>query len=138
MERVARVFAQNKHSREIVDDDEFVRALWPAIVGKTIARHTGRVRLVRSTLIVEVEDTIWQRQLHSLSRQIVDRLQKGMGTTAIQDVEFRIGVPRMRPQRELSLSGSPQRATDLTDEAERIQDPVLKKVYRLSRKKATA
>jgi hypothetical protein len=104
-------------------------------VGKAIAAHTLRVKLVRETLVVEVEDAIWQKQLYCLSGQIVDRLHQVTGSTAIKDVEFRVGAPRRQPQRAPSRDSAPGA---VPDEADGIQDPVLNKVYRLSRKRATA
>ena len=132
MERAARLFKNNKYSRQIIGDEDIVRGLWPAAVGKAIARHTGKMTVVRNTLVVEVEDAIWQKQLFCLSRQIVDRVQKLMGSTSIAEIEFRIGIPRRQPQRAESIHPFS------LDGAEGIQDPVLKKVYRLSRKRATA
>ena len=135
MERASRLLNKHKYSQEFLDPDDCIKAVWPAAVGKSIARHTTRLKLVRDTLVVGVEDAIWQKQLFSLSSQILDRLQKCMGSTAIMHLEFRT-IPRKRePQREQSpltnLAGTPE-------EAERIQDPVLKKVYLLSRKRSTA
>ena len=131
MERAARLIGNKKISRELVSDDEIIRGLWVAAVGKKIAEHTLRLKLVRTNLVVEVEDAIWQRQLHGLSRQIIDRIQKLSGSNDVQEIEFRIGVPRREPQRaetrESQLSG---------DEAESIQDPVMQRLYRLSRKKS--
>lgn len=138
MERAARLIKNNKYARRIVGDEDVARGLWPAAVGKTIARHTGRVTLVRATLVVEVEDVLWQRQLHSLTKQIVTRLQNLMGSTVVNDVEFRIGVPKRQPQRAQSAHTPLFAPVDPNDEAERIEDPVLKKVYRISRKRATA
>lgn len=132
MERAARLVSKSTNSQRIIDNDDVVRALWPAAVGKVVARHTGRLTIVRETLVVEVEDAIWQRQLHALGSQIVSRLQKGMASTLIRKIEFRIGIPKRQPQR------ADQPALTVADEADRIQDPVLKKVYRLSRKRATA
>ncbi|MGA8030538.1 MAG: DUF721 domain-containing protein [Bryobacteraceae bacterium] len=132
MERAARLLKNKKVSRQILTEDDIARAIWPAAVGKAIAARTSRLKLVRSTLVVEVEDAIWQKQLHSLTAQILARLRKVTGDDTIRDIEFRIGIPRREPQRAESV-----RADD-SDEAERIQDPVLKKIYRLSRKKATA
>lgn len=139
MERAARLIKNKKVSREILSDEEIARAVWATAVGKAIAAHTARLKLVRSTLVVEVEDAIWQKQLFYLSAQIVARVRQLTGSDVVRDVEFRIGVPRREPQRAESPRG-----TDLfsglngsEDEAERIQDPVLKKVYRLSRRKAT-
>lgn len=138
MERAARLFKNKQVSREVFSVEDVARAAWPTAVGKAIASHTSRVRLVRQTLIVEVEDAIWQRQLHTLSRQILDRLIKVTGSTQITDLEFRIGVPRREPQRAETRQPGLLSEPGALDEANDIQDAVLKKVFRLSRKKATA
>jgi len=116
------------------------RAAWPLAVGKAIARHTSHVRLVREKLVVEVEDAIWQRQLHTLSTQILDRLRKYTGSPLVSQLEFRIGIPRRSVQRAESTEhlAAGLRSQAHGDDAETILDPVLKKVYRLSRKKASA
>src|SRR3954452_9477511 len=136
MERAARLFKNRSVSREIMSEEDVFRAAWPLAVGKAIARHTSHVRLVREKLVVEVEDAIWQRQLHTLSSQILNRLRKFTGSALVSELEFRIGIPRRTVQRAestdhlaASLPSQPH-----TDEAETILDPVLKKVYRLSRK----
>jgi hypothetical protein len=85
-----------------------------------------------------VEDSFWQQQLVTLRGQILDRLRRVTASDVVQDVEFRVAVKRRQPQRaETRESPAAQTATPY-DEADSIQDAVLKKVYRLSRKKATA
>jgi hypothetical protein len=147
MERAAKLIKKSKFSQKVFSDEDLARAVWPTAVGKAIAKHTLRVKLVRNTLVVEVEDAIWQKQLYCLSLQIVDRLRKVTGNTSIDNVEFRVGVARREPQRALSREGRSHEGTlreglplagIAPDEADGIQDPVLKKLYRLSRKKATA
>jgi predicted nucleic acid-binding Zn ribbon protein len=137
MERAARVLQKNKLSKSLVGDEEVVRAAWGAAVGKVINAHTMRVRLVRQTLVVEVEDSTWQRQLRGLSQQVLARVRKLTGIEALTEVEFRVGVPKRLPQRAPSAAGAHVLA-DSADEADHIQDPVLKKVYQLSRRKASA
>jgi hypothetical protein len=141
MEHAARVLRKGKQSKTILDDSQAVEAVWPSAVGKAIARHVSRLRLVRSTLVVEVEDLIWQRQLRTLERQILDRIRLLLPDVTITDMEFRIGVPRREVQRAGTRWGGTfgtRTPADADDEAERIQDPVLKKVYQLSRRKASA
>jgi hypothetical protein len=139
MEHAAKLISRNKYARRIVAEEDVIRGLWPAAVGKSIAKHTWKMTLVRNKLVVEVEDGIWQRQLFPLSAQILARIQKLTGSTTVQDIEFRIGIPKRQPQRAESARHSLfHTVADADDEAERIQDPVLKKVYRLSRKRATA
>jgi hypothetical protein len=140
MERAARLFNKNSLSRKVFTQEEILRAAWPVAVGKSIAGHTSQVRLVRTKLVVEVEDAIWQKQLHGLRGQILERIHKLTGEASLEDVEFRVRIPRREPQRAMSALGDQAIATASPpdDESERIQDPVLKKVYQLSRRKATA
>lgn len=139
MERAVRLLKSKRFPSQILNDDDIARAAWPLAVGKPIAAHTLRIRVVRSTLVVEVEDGIWQKQLYPLTAQILARYQKVMGSDAIKEIEFRIGIPRREAQRASSSTTaiSPASAAP-DDEAEHIQDAVLRKIYRLSRKKATA
>jgi hypothetical protein len=137
MERAARLIQNNKLSKKVFSEEDLARAVWPAAVGKAIAAHTSRLTLVRQTLVVEVEDAIWQKQLFTLRGQILERLRRVTASDVVQDIEFRIAVKRRQPQRAETRE-SPQINIDNGDEADSIQDAVLKKVYRLSRKKATA
>jgi hypothetical protein len=136
MERAARLIKTSKLSRQVFSDEDLMRAIWPQAVGKPIAAHTAGLKLVRNTLVVEVEDAIWQRQLFPLSGQILSRLRKIAATDAVEQIEFRIATPRRQPQR--AEAPRPIFADQGGDEADAIQDPVLQKLYRLSRKKASA
>jgi hypothetical protein len=141
MERAARVLRKTQQSRSILDDSQAIEAVWPTAVGRSIARHVSRLRLVRSTLVVDVEDVIWQRQLRSLDGQILERIKLLLPDVAITGLEFRIGLPRRDPQRASTAFSSapaacPGNISD--DEADCIQDPVLKRVYQISRRKASA
>lgn len=140
MERAARLIKNKKVSAGVMTEEDLVRAAWPTAVGRIISAHTSRVRMVRTTLVIDVEDAVWQRQLHGLRGQILGRLQRVTGGCPVTDLEFRIGVPRRQPQR----SDSRESANTFTlgvqprDDSDDICDPVLKKLYRLSRKKASA
>ena len=138
MERAAKLIKKSTNSRDLFTDDDFARAIWPAAVGKAIAARTARVKLVRATLVVEVEDAIWQKQLFPLTRQIVERIAKVTGSDVIRDLEFRVAVPRRQAARAQAPDSVEKLAAAVDDEADAIQDPVLKKIYRLSRKRATA
>jgi hypothetical protein len=137
MERASHFIQKNKLSKKVFSEEDLTRAVWPNAVGKAIASHTSRLTLVRTTLVVEVEDAIWQKQLFTLRDQILRRLQRVLGSSElVQDLEFRVGIKRREPQRAQTRLSS--QAALPYDEADSIQDAVLKKVYRLSRKKATA
>ena len=109
MERAARLIKNSKPSRQVLSEDDLARAVWPAVVGRSIAAHTSRIKLVRATLVVEVEDGIWQQQLYRLSSQILDRLRKLTGSDSIEALEFRIAIPRRQPQRVKTQQRAPLR-----------------------------
>jgi predicted nucleic acid-binding Zn ribbon protein len=118
---------------EPVTDEQLACAAWPRSVGKTIAARTRAARMVRTRLVVEVEDQIWQRQLFTLSGQILRGLEKSLGHGVVEDVEFRVVPRRMEAQRATAA------APGITlDDAEGIADPVLRSIYRASRKRAQA
>jgi hypothetical protein len=52
----------------------------------------------------------------------------------VEELEFRIGIPRRQPGRAEERTGS----MPLYDEADGIRDPVFRSIYKSSRKKATA
>jgi hypothetical protein len=133
MERASKLIRGLKLSSDVLSAEDLACAVWPQAVGKKISAHTRASRMVRTRLIVEVEDYTWQRQLFSLTPHILGNLAKSVGGGLVEDLEFRI-VPRRR---------EPQRAAQAVpalfpDEADGIDDPVLRGIYKASRKRAQA
>jgi hypothetical protein len=133
MERASKLIRGLRLPGDTITAEEVACAAWPDAVGKKIANHTRAAKLVRTRLVVEVEDRVWQRQLFALTGQIVRNLERHLGPGFIEEVEFRI-VPRRR---------EPQRANEalpalFRDEADAIADPVMRGIFKASRKKALA
>jgi hypothetical protein len=125
MERAGRFVGKLK----VTTDEQLAQAAWPLAVGKKIASHTGTISLIRNRLVIEVEDAVWQRQLFTLRGQILARLEQVLGRFIVEELEFRVAIPRRAPQREERLS---------LDDADGIRDPVLRNLYKAARKRATA
>jgi hypothetical protein len=140
MERASKLIGRLKLPGETITSEELACAAWANAVGKKIAEHTRAARMVRTRLIVEVEDRIWQRQLFSLSKQILANLEKQIGAGIVEDLEFRIGFQKLAARELLRIP--PGRAAHslpgAQDEADLIPDPVLRGIYRASRQKAGA
>lgn len=130
MERAGRSLSKLRLSDKI-STEELARSAWPVAVGKRIAAHSVAILLVRDRLVIEVEDAIWQKQLFHLRYQVLAKLREVLGDELVREVEFRIGVQRRPPQMAAALSEPP-------DEADQIEDSVLRMVYRQARKKASA
>src|SRR6266849_1682 len=131
MERASKVLGKLNLPEGTVTPEAVVCAAWAGAVGRKIAVHSRAVRLVRSHLIVEVEDAIWQRQLFVLRQQIQRKIVESVGAGIVEDIEFRVAPPRLGPIRA-------QHSTARTDEADGIADPVLRNIYRTARKRERA
>lgn len=134
MERASRLIGKLTSGGGPIDLDDLARAAWPLAVGKKIAARTRPARMVRSRLIVEVEDLIWKKQLFTLSRQILWNLERHLGQGVVEDLEFRV----MPPRRDAQRAQVAQPAPAIPDEADQIADPVLRHIYKSARKRALA
>jgi predicted nucleic acid-binding Zn ribbon protein len=136
MDRAGKLLRGLKIGGDSVSAEDLARAAWPQAVGPRIARHTRAVALRETAgqgqrLIVEVEDAVWKSQLEAMSAQILPRLREIAGRENVRSVEFRLGLPRRLPQRAAS-------ARPAADEADGIADPVLRRLYKASRKKSVS
>ena len=133
MERASKLIRGLRLSGDVITPEQLCCAAWPGAVGKKIAAHTRPAKLVRTRLVVAVEDQTWQRQLFALTPHILNNLEKTLGRGLVEDLEFRI-VPRRREP----LVARQAVPAVLDDDADAIADPVMRDLYKLSRKKAQA
>jgi hypothetical protein len=130
MERAGRLIGKMKVSPGLTDPETRVRMAWPVAAGKKIALKTRANSLVRGTLVVEVEDIVWQRQLNTLRHFLLRNLHKELGEALVTEIDFRPMPRRLAPQR--AETARPGRSI------EGIHDPVLGMLYQQSKKKETA
>src|SRR5438552_963387 len=127
MEPAAKLIRSLGLPKDIITAEQVACAAWAAAVGKKVAFRTRASRLVGARLVVEVEDAIWRRQLLALTPYILNNLARALGPSLVEDLEFRIVPRRREPQRAVAALPA--------DEAETIADPVLRSIYRTSRKR---
>ena len=133
MERASKLIRGLGLPGDTITPEELVCTAWPQAVGHKVATHTRAAKLVRDRLVVEVEDATWQRQLWALRPQILRNLEKSVGAGLVEDLEFRVVPRRREPQRAVAAT-----PILLFDEASRIEAPVLRNLYKASRKRALA
>lgn len=63
---------------------------WSRAAGDGLRRHAIPFRLFQKTLVVSVADKIWQRQMQSMSAELVARINRLLGREVVEDIEFRI------------------------------------------------
>jgi predicted nucleic acid-binding Zn ribbon protein len=130
MDRASRLLRRLALPPECIDTEALARAAWPQAVGKRIAARTRAVAYTDGCLTVEVFDPVWLPQLRTMYRQILPRLQAAAGPDSIKAIRFCQGAPRIEPQRAPSSRAA--------DEADTIEDPALRRLYRQSRTRSLA
>lgn len=128
MQRAGKLIGKLNMSRDPADAEARAIAAWRVAAGKKIAEHTRAASVVRNSLVVEVEDLVWQRQLNTLRHFLVRNLTDVLGDASITDIDFRPMHPRRKP---------PQPARTLPSQSQ-IEDPVLDLIYRQSKSRNTA
>lgn len=67
-------------------------AVWNAVAGAELARHTVALGMQGRTLVVAVRDGTWATQLTFFCTDLLRRLQE-QGVSGIRDIRFRVGFP---------------------------------------------
>ena len=62
--------------------------LWGSVVGETVSSVTKAERVESGVLIVKVETAVWRQELHMQKEEIINKINKKIGTRAIRDIRF--------------------------------------------------
>ena len=62
--------------------------LWGVIVGKAISSVTKAERVESGSLVVKVETAVWRQELHMQKKELIKKINKKIGRTAIRDIRF--------------------------------------------------
>jgi len=74
--------------------------VWRRVAGEGLRTHAVPFRLYRKTLIVAVADATWQKQLETMSGQLLFRLNSLLGQAVVTYIEFRIDPKTVGDERK--------------------------------------
>jgi hypothetical protein len=107
---------------------------WTRAAGDGLRRHAIPFRLFRKTLVVSVADIIWQKQMQSMSLELISRINKLLGREVVQDIEFRIDPATVEQVRSRNRPGPRDKVTapipdELISAASEIADEDLRERF---------
>lgn len=132
MKALPAVIAASGSSEEVLD--AACVAAWKHAVGETLSCRAVAQQLSSHTLVVAVEDKIWQKQLEQMRDQFLFRLNKVLGRPLVKVLEFRIAPEKFTLKRSVpedSTNANPSRPIpiELISAAATIADAGLRKAF---------
>jgi len=108
-----------------------VKLVWARVAGAGLRRHAVPHRLEARKLIVSVADAMWQKQLQSMSAELIFRMNTLLGQGAIDEIVFRISPAAVaQEQKGIADKSSPAKPapapTELLFAARSIADQDLR------------
>ncbi len=103
---------------------------WKHAVGETLSARAQAESLRGDTLVVAVDDKVWQRQLEQMRDQFLFRLNKVLGRPVVKVLEFRIAPEKFAAKPPVAPP-TERRAIpiELISAAAHIEDPALRKAF---------
>ncbi len=91
---LARIRVKDKDGREIPLARKLaeVRAiqLWPAVVGDNVSAHTKPLSIQDKIIFVKVDNSAWCNELSFFKKDIIKKVNEGVGMRVIRDVYFKV------------------------------------------------
>ncbi|MFL3013656.1 MAG: DUF721 domain-containing protein [Candidatus Neomarinimicrobiota bacterium] len=69
-------------------DQEGAVFIWNDVVGKNISKVTKATKVDKGTLIVKTESATWRQELHMQKKEIINKINKKIGSVAIKEIRF--------------------------------------------------
>lgn len=125
------------------------KVAWRRTAGEGLREHAVPFRLYDGTLVVSVADAVWQKQLRTMSAELIFRMNKLLQRNVVAAIEFRVN-PRALGRRT-TRSGKDRDSriaeplpANVVSSAATIEDPELRERFMraatncISRRDATA
>jgi len=112
------------------------RIAWTRAAGDGLRSEAIPFRLYRKTLIVSVADRIWQKQMQTMSAELLFRINRLLGSDVVDFIEFRVDPATIDsaraqnfPAKESSRSEARPIPAELVSAASRISDKELRERF---------
>jgi len=103
---------------------------WKRIAGEGLARHAQPLRLHDATIIVEVADDVWKKQLQQMTAELISRMNKLLKREVVKAIDFRVNARALKTRtgvpRTNKVVAPP--ASVIASAAE-IEDPDLRQLF---------
>ncbi len=122
-----RLCGDNEEVRE-----QAVFAAWRVAAGPALSNTCRPVRLHRKNLTLAVIDETWKKQMGSMSRELIHRVNSILDQQVVTFLEFRVDASQILPARRASVdpfADVREAPADLQEAASGIKDENLRSLF---------
>jgi predicted nucleic acid-binding Zn ribbon protein len=69
-------------------DLELLQKLWPSLVGDQLAAATRIIAIHGATVVLDVPDLVWRKQLFRMKAKLLHRINEPWGTPRITEISI--------------------------------------------------
>ena len=125
------ILARAGDNRELAETA--AKIAWTRAAGEGLRRHAVPLRLSEQKLIVAVSDAVWQKQLQSMSAELIFRINKLLQREVVASIEFHVSPGSLRALAP-SKSGQAEKSAqplpaEVISSAADIDDPELRERF---------
>ena len=73
--------------KKAIDQEDAV-SVWGEVVGKNISAVTKPTGVDKGTLVIKTESATWRQELHMQKKEIINKINKKIGSIAIKEIRF--------------------------------------------------
>ena len=85
-----------KAIKKAISESGFERAIqqekavsvWGNVVGDVVSKVTDAISVDKGVLVVKTKSATWRQELYMQKKDIIDKINKKIGSTAIKEIRF--------------------------------------------------
>jgi predicted nucleic acid-binding Zn ribbon protein len=63
-------------------------SIWGDVVGDVVSKVTNAISVDKGVLVVKTKSATWRQELYMQKKDIIDKINKKIGSTAIKEIRF--------------------------------------------------
>lgn len=63
-------------------------SIWGDVVGDVVSKVTDAISVDKGVLVVKTKSATWRQELYMQKKDIIDKINKKIGSTAIKEIRF--------------------------------------------------
>ena len=83
---IKKAISESGFEKEIQQENAV--SIWGVVVGDVVSKVTDAISVDKGVLVVKTKSATWRQELYMQKKDIIDKINKKIGSTAIKEIRF--------------------------------------------------